>query len=149
MKKGPPLFPGLILLSGSLVLFCCGDPPPTTPEPYTGTLRVAALDTLIIDSIGIELDDVRLGQFRNPYLLRDVVIGVHRVLVSSTSAGTASRMAEVFRDRQTDLFIPLLAGGPFVGNAAPLFTARASDGDTVSIQRARGKAVFLVFFEHT
>lgn len=149
MKKGPPLFPGVVLLCGSLVLFCCGDPPPTTPDPYTGILRVAALDTLIIDSIRIELDDVMLGRFRNPHVLREVVIGIHRVLVSSTSSGAASRVVEVFRDRQTDLFVPLLAGGPYVGNVAPLFTARASNGDTVSIQRERGKAVFLIFFEHT
>lgn len=133
----------LITLAG------CGDPPSAAPDMPLGSLRVVALDTLSIDSIRIDLDDVRLGQFRNPHLLRDIVAGIHKVMISSTLGATTSRTVEVFRDRQTDLLVQLLAIGPYVGSAAPLFTVRAVTGDTMSIEKLRGKAVFLAFFEHT
>ena len=114
-----------------------------------GSLRVVALDTLSIDSIRIDLDDVRLGQFRNPHLLRNIVAGIHKIMVSSTLGATTSRTVEVVRDCQTDLLVQLLAIGPYVGSAAPMFTARTIAGDTMSIEKLRGKAVFLAFFEHT
>lgn len=149
MKRFPRLILVALMLGGSLVVFHCGDPPPTAPGQYTGNLRVAALDTLTIDSIKIDLDDVRIGQFKNPHLLRDIVVGVHKVLVSNKLGATASRTVDVLRNRQTDLLIQLLTSGPFVGNTAPLFTARSVTGDTIDIQKAKGKVIFLAFFEHT
>lgn len=142
------LLAGLVL-SGSFVIFQCGDPPTAAPDQYMGSLRVAALDTLTIDSISIDLDDMRIGRFRNPTLLNDVVAGIHKVLVSSTPAVTASRTVEILRGRRTDLFIQLQSSGPYVGGTAPLFTARAINGDTIAIAKLKGKAVFLAFFEHT
>lgn len=142
------LFAGLVL-SGSVVIFQCGDPPTAAPDQYMGSLRVAALDTLTIDSISVDLDDTRIGRFRNPTLLSDVVAGIHKVMVSSTPAVTASRTVEIFRGRRTDLFIQLQTSGPYVGGTAPLFTARAVNGDTIAIAKLKGKAVFLAFFEHT
>jgi hypothetical protein len=149
MKRFPRPILLVLMLGGSLVVFHCGDPPPTSPGEYTGILRIAALDTLTIDSIKIDLDDVRIGQFKNPHLLSDIVVGVHKVLVSDKLGATATRTVEVVRNRQTDLFIQLLISGPFVGNPAPLFTARSVTGDTIDIQKAKGKAIFLAFFEHT
>jgi len=138
-----------MLLGGSLVVFHCGGPPPTAPGQQTGDLRVAALDTLTIASIKIDLDDVRIGHFKNPHLLRDLVVGVHKVLVSDKVGAAASRTVEVVRNRQTDLVIQLLISGPYVGNPAPLFTARSVTGDTIDILKAKGKVIFLAFFEHT
>ena len=149
MTRSHRLILMVMLLGGSLVVFRCGDPPPTSPGEYTGILRIAALDTLTIDSIKIDLDDVRIGQFKNPHLLRDVVMGVHKVLVSDKLGATASRTVEVVRNRQTDLLIQLLISGPYVGNPAPLFTARSVTGDTIDILKAKGKVIFLAFFEHT
>ena len=138
-----------LVLGGSLLIFRCGDPPTAAPDQYMGSLRVAALDTLTIDSISIDLDDVRIGRFRNPTLLGDVVAGIHKVLVSNTPAVTASRTVEIFRGRRTDLFVQLQTSGPYVGGTAPLFTARAVNGDTIAIAKLKGKAIFLAFFEHT
>ncbi len=132
-----------------IVLAGCGDPPSSAPDTPLGSLRVVALDTVSIDSIRIDLDDVRLGQFRNPHLLRNIVAGIHKIMVSSTLGATTSRTVEVVRDRQTDLLVQLLTIGPYVGSAAPVFTARTIAGDTMSIEKLRGKAVFLAFFEHT
>lgn len=127
----------------------CGDPPSAAPDVQVGSLRVVAHDTLAIDSIRIDLDDVRIGQFHNPHLLHGIVAGVHKVLVASLQGATAARTVTIVRDRQAELVLQLLATGPYVGSAAPLFTARTTTGDTVSLERFKGKVVFLAFFEHT
>jgi len=149
MKRGRTTVCAGLLLCAALVLLRCGDPPPSAPDQYVGSLRVAGLDTLTIDSISIDLDDARIGRFRNPHVLEDVLAGIHNVLISSTPTVSASRMVEIVRGRRTDLLIQLVASGPYVGNTAPLFTARSVTGDTIAIQKLKGKAIFLAFFEHT
>jgi hypothetical protein len=130
-------------------LFQCGVPPTAIPDPYTGILKITAMDTLIVDSVSVALDDIPQGRRDNPCILGDVVVGIHKVFVQNPATAGASATVEIFRDRRTDLVLTLLSQGPFVGNVAPDFSVRTIDDSVMQMQKQRGKVVLLVFFEHT
>jgi len=127
----------------------CGDPPASTPAPYTGSIRVLAMDTATIRAIFIDLDDVKLGQHPNPSTLSGIVVGLHKVLVYSELSGGSGTMIEVKRDRVSDVMVWLLAEGPYVGQTAPKFSVRSIDDQLLDLQQLKGKVVLLAFFEHT
>ncbi len=127
----------------------CGDPPTSAPPPVTGDLRATALDTTVIDSIQVEIDDLPFGMHRNPCTITGIVIGVHRLFVTDRGASSSATMVEVFRGRRSDVMLTLLSQGPYPGQAAPNFAARTITNDSISLQQLRDKIVLLVFFEHT
>jgi len=141
-----------------LALFCaawafgvmgCGDSPSGVPNPYTGSLRIAAMDTLIFDSISVGLDDISLGKMGNPCTLKDVIVGTHRLTVQDSSGARVDTLVAVRRNEMASLVMRLTRIGPFVGNEAPDFSARDIDNRNLDLASLRGKVVFLVFFEYT
>ncbi len=137
------------LLAASVFLQRCGSPPPATPDPVTGSIQVMAMDTATIRSISFVLDDVKYGLHSNPYILNNVVIGVHKLFVSDESGIGASTIVEVLRERRSDATVWLLSEGPYLGRVAPKFTATSIDNQVIDLQQLRGKVVLLAFFEHT
>jgi hypothetical protein len=127
----------------------CGTPPSATPDLVTGSMRIMAMDTAIIRRISFELDNVKYGLHPNPYVLENVVIGVHKLLVADESGTSASAMVEVLQDRQSDATVWLLSEGPYLGRIAPKFTATSIDNQAIDLQQLQGKVVLLAFFEHT
>ena len=127
----------------------CGDPPAATPAPSTGSIRILAMDTASIRSIYLKLDDVEYGKRPNPYVLDGVVVGLHKLFVYDETNAGVSIMVEVLRNRQSDAAVWLLSEGPYVGNVAPNFIAQSVTGDSIELQRLRGKVLLLAFFEHT
>lgn len=107
------------------------------------------MDTASIRSIYFDLDDVKYGKHPNPYVLNDVLIGVHKLLVYDDNNAGSSRIVEVSRDRRTDVTVSLLAEGPYVGSIAPKFSVKTIDDQPVSLAGQKGKVVLLAFFEHT
>lgn len=140
---------GGILLSAPVFLQHCGNPPPVVPAPYTGSIRILAMDTATIRSISIVLDDVNYGIHPNPYILEGVLIGTHKLYVADeTNAGTSTTV-EVFQDRRSEVAMWLLAEGPYVGRTAPKFSVRSIDDQVIDLQQLKGRVVLLAFFEHT
>ena len=143
------LVSGGVICAAVLMLQQCGNPPPTMPAPYTGSLRIVAMDTAAIRMISFDLDDVKYGFHPNPYILDDVVIGMHKVYIADESGAGASTIVEVQRDRRSDATVWLLSDGPYVGRRAPAFTATSIDNQVIDLQQLKGKVVLLAFFEHT
>jgi hypothetical protein len=133
----------------AFILLQCGAPPTAMPDPFTGVLKITAMDTLIVDSVSVALDDIPQGKKHNPCTLGDVVVGIHKIFVQNPATAGASATVEIFRDRRTDLVLTLLSQGPFIGNVAPVFSVRTIDDSLMEMQKQRGKVVLLVFFEHT
>jgi hypothetical protein len=127
----------------------CGSPPPTMPTTYTGSLRISAMDTASIKWFFLHLDDVNYDRCPNPYILDNVVIGVHKLLVFDYNNAGLSQMVEVYRDQTTDVSVSLLAGGPYLGMIAPSFVAKTIDDQTIDLGVEKGKVILLAFFEHT
>lgn len=127
----------------------CGDPPTNPPEPQTGSIRVTALDTTSIDSIDIELDDLKVGRLKNPAILNNVAEGTHKVRVYDEVNAPSDTIVGVSANHITEVSARLFAEGPYVGRIAPAFTARTIDDSVVVLSQLRGKVVFLIFFEHT
>ncbi len=137
-------------------LFCltvlthrCGKIPSPLPLPFTGSIRVTAMDTSSVDSIQIDLNDQQLGLFKNPALLTDVTVGFHKLFVKNeTSAGT-TKTVEVLQDQTTPAWFWLVSEGPYVGNQAPEFDAQDIQGNSLSLEGLKGKVILLAFFEYT
>lgn len=127
----------------------CGAPPPALPEVSYGSLRIMAMDTALIRSISFDLDDVKYGKHPNPYVLNDVIIGVHKLLIYDENSAVSAGAVEVFRDRRTDITVSLTANGPYVGMFAPKFSAKTIDDQTLALEGMKGRVVLLAFFEHT
>jgi hypothetical protein len=147
-RRLPYLVSALFVLAG-LVLQQCGTPPPTMPAPYTGSLRVLAMDTAYIKTISFDLDDTKYGAHPNPYLLDNVVIGSHKLHVYDDNNAGVFQMVEVSRDLRTDIAVSFVAEGPYAGSLAPKFTAKTIDDQPITLEGQRGKVVLLLFFEHT
>lgn len=127
----------------------CGDPPSSPPEPFTGSVRIAAMDTVQFDSIAVGLDDVVLGRMRNPCVVSGILAGTHKITLLDTSGARADTMFTIRRDMIASLMLHLTRIGPFPGNEAPNFTARDLDQRNMELASLRGKVVFLIFFEYT
>jgi len=142
----------LLVLCGAacaLAVKGCGDPPTGLPEPFTGSLTVTAMDTLVFDSIFVALDDIPQGKLPNPCTLHGVVAGMHKLTVTDSSGARSDTMVTVRRNEVAALLMRLTKIGPFLGNEAPDFTVRTIDDSLFDMHKQRGKVVLLVFFEHT
>ena len=153
MKKSGLSFLFILTLLGVLFWQYCGKTPSSLPLPYTGSIYITAMDTAVVDSVQIDLDDEYLGEMENPCLVEDVVIGLHRLHVyNEASAGTTITNLEVLQDETTRMFFTMDIGpevGPYVGNTAPQFTTQNVEGNKISLEDQKGKVVLLVFFEYT
>lgn len=136
-------------LSALLIWISCGNPPEPLPEIYTGSARIAALDTLLIDSINISVDGIRLGMFRNPYLFTSLVAGEHKFEVSTKDASADPQIISIQKNRLTRAYFNIETAGPYINRKAPLFSLTDIDGNQVSISDLKGKVILLAFFEHT
>ena len=140
---------GATLISALMFFQHCGNPPPVVPTPFTGSIRILAMDTAAIRNISVLVDDVNYGLHPNPYILNSVVVGVHKLFVADESGTSASAVVEVLREQRSDATVWLLSEGPYVGRIAPRFTATSIDNQVIDLQQLRGKVVLLAFFEHT
>lgn len=127
----------------------CGHPPEPEPAPYTGSVRVTALDSLLIDSINITIDDDYRGRFKNPHLIENLLAGDHKFNVSTRDASANTQMVAVLRDKLTRAFFNIELSGPYINRAAPDFLLTDIDGNRINLSGLRGKVVLLAFFEHT
>ena len=140
---------GILLTTLTASVQHCGAPPPAMPEVSYGSLRIMVMDTAFIRSISFDLDDVKYGKHPNPYVLNNVVVGVHKLLIYDENAAASSNAVEVFQDRQTDITVSLAADGPYVGRIAPRFSVKTIDDQILALDGMKGKVVLLAFFEHT
>ena len=136
---------GVILLS----VGGCGDPPLPTPPPQTGALQVIAMDTLVIDSIDVGLDDVPLGRRHNPATLDGIVAGTHLLSVRDRLGFGQDTTVRVASGERSAVLMSIQTEGPYVGSIAPAFRALSVTGDTIDLVKLRGRVVLLVLFEHT
>lgn len=149
MQRKIPLSLAFLLIAASLTLQRCGIPPPTMPLPPTGSIRILAMDTASIHSIWFNLDDSSYGRHPNPYVVEDVVIGVHKLLVFDEQNGGTSTMVEVAENRRAEVRVTLLSEGPYAGKIAPKFSATTIDNESLTLSGMKGNVVLLAFFEHT
>ena len=153
MKKSGISFLFILALLGVLFWQYCGKTPSSLPLPYTGSIYITAMDTAVVASVQIDLDDEYLGEMDNPCLVEDVVIGSHRLRVfTEASAGTTIANLEVRQDETSRVFFTMDIGpevGPYVGNTAPQFTTQDVNGNKISLEDQKGKVVLLSFFEYT
>lgn len=149
MKKPLIFFCLCVIGTGLLGWQGCGKTPGSLPLPLTGTLFVAAMDTTLIDSVALNMDNLDYGKFPNPFTLRDVVIGSHKLFIYSEAAAGTTKTFDVFQDETTRAFFWLSTTGPFVGNVAPDFSTTDTDGLPVSLEALKGKVILLALFEHT
>jgi len=136
-----------------MILWGCGTPPGSPPEPLRGNLEVAAFtvpDGEYPDSICIALDGDTLGDwFANPHTFSDLFAGTHLVEVSVLKtidtveveySGAAQALIE--GDSTQQLEIAMLG-------LAPDFALADFEGDSVWMDSLRGKVVLLYFFAST
>jgi|GEM_PF-3223656 len=140
------------LVLGMLV-WQCGKLPGDLPEPETGSIQITAQGVDRIDSIRIRLDDSPLGLFANPHQLDDVGAGVHALAISEPEGPDyLFSSVVVSADEVTRLEANLNSGpvvGPFIGQAAPVFTATALSGEVVGSADFEGRVTLLIFMEYT
>jgi hypothetical protein len=144
----------IIILSLSLLLLLllsyCGKSPSDPPVIPTGSLRIAALiDTNLVDSMAVQLDNKDLGMFQNPCVLSDLVTGRHQVALSKKDPADSlvdfncsPKMVEIKNNDTTKIELLLT-------KLAPDFTLENLNQEERALQDFRGKVVFLVFFSYT
>jgi hypothetical protein len=141
--------PIAIALATGLAGVWCGKSPSPLPQVQTGALRVVAMDTMAVNTIHVNLDDVDLGQQENPARLDQIVIGTHKLFVYTPASAGTTKTVEVKKNSLTTVWFWLATTGPYVGNIAPLFTVQDVTGAELSLEEQKGKVVLLIFFEHT
>jgi hypothetical protein len=145
-------FTKYMLITLTLVIFLtyCGKSPSDPPEVATGALRIAAaVDTNLVDSISVQLNNSTLGKFPNPCIIPDLVIGQHQVAVSKEDPADSlvdfncsPRMVEIEKDDTTQIDVLLT-------KLAPDFILKNLNQKDMHLQNFRGQVVFLMFFSYT
>jgi hypothetical protein len=149
---------GLIAALTGLLLWGCGDPPPTAPSQGSITIAARTLpDSSLADSMQITLDGVLQGSppgsyFPNPYTLSNLIIGTHQLIV--TTAKTVGSM--LFTYSQTQM-VPVQPNATLQANfqlqplevPAPNFTLKNYDSTMISLNDYAGEVRFLYFFSIT
>ena len=133
-----------------LLLSYCGKSPSDPPAVSTGSLRIAAwIDTNLVDSMAVQLDNTDLGIFPNPCVLSDLVTGRHQVALSKKDPADSlvdfncsPKMVEIKNNDTTKIELLLT-------KLAPDFTLENLDLEERTLQDFRGKVVFLIFFSYT
>ena len=138
------------LLFSMLFLIHCGKTPSDPPPVQTGLLKVTGfIDTTLVDSMGVELNNNYLGIFPNPCILMDLAIGRHQVAVSKEDPADSlvdfncsPKLVDIENNdtTQVELLLTKLAAD---------FTLENLDLQQRRLQDYRGKVVFLVFFTYT
>jgi hypothetical protein len=146
-KKTAILFGSLLVLLWGWTR--CGKAPSPLPPTSYGSIRVTAMDTTVIDSITVFLDDVSIGKQPNPCLISYIVEGRHKVFASHQTGSATPQTVEVKRDWISDVLFQILSVGPYPGSSAPSFEVIDIQGNGFSLDAQKGKVVFLLFFEHT
>jgi len=149
MKSAIMLTAALLIFGGLLIISQCGKQPAPFPPEQTGHLRVTVMDTTLIDSVAIKLDDTELGLQPNPALLTDIVAGLHQLFVYNTTAAGTTKVVEVRANRTAESWFWLSSVSPHVGFQAPDFSVEDLGGNSISLQDLRGKVIILAFFEFT
>jgi|GEM_PF-3364096 len=130
----------------------CGAPPAPMPVPYTGSLAITAIvDSSVADSIYVDLDTIKRGRHPNPFVLNDVMIGIHKLSVydSGNVNARTDTMVEIFRSQRSDVRLRMASEAPYVGHPAPKFTVISIDDTVFALEQMREKVLLLMFFEHT
>jgi len=133
-----------------LLLSYCGKSPSDPPAIPTGSLRIAAwIDTNLVDSMAVQLDNHDLGMFPNPCVLSDLVSGRHQVALSKKDPADSlvdfncsPKIVKINSNDTTKIELLLT-------KLAPDFTLENLNHEQRVLQDFRGKVVFLVFFSYT
>ena len=149
MKSRYELIPVFLIFCGLMIAGQCGKVPGPLPQILTGQIRVTVMDTTLIDSVFIKLDDIALGQWSNPAILNDVTAGFHQLFVYNAAAAGTTRIVEVKADQIAAAWFWLTQYSPYIGFAAPDFYVTDLDGNPITLTGLRGKVVILAFFEFT
>jgi hypothetical protein len=147
MKIQLPLV--LLIFIGHFILSQCGRTPGPFPPDQTGHIRVTVMDTSLIDSVFIELDDIALGQWSNPAHLENIVAGFHQLFVYNTTSAGTTKGVDVRADQTVESWFWLTSVSPHIGFQSPDFEVEDLGGDTITLEGLRGKVVILAFFEFT
>ncbi|MDZ7264030.1 MAG: peroxiredoxin family protein [candidate division KSB1 bacterium] len=137
----------LVLLISAIVF--CGRAPSDPPEAETGAIQLfARIDTMQVDSIFVQLDNVAWGWLLNGGLLTDIVAGKHQVAVSKPDPQSPIDYSSVpqmvtVRSRETTAVALALT------KMAPNFTLKNLQQQEITLANYQGKVVLLVFFSHT
>jgi hypothetical protein len=131
-----------------LICLHCGKAPGPLPAMLTGSVRITAAGSSPIDSIRVVLDDRDMGKYPNPATLGQIAAGFHKLSLFIGGAATSPQAVEIRRGEITSIAVVFNAG-PYPGNPAPLFAVKDVRGDSLSLPKQKGKAVLLIFFEHT
>ena len=140
----------ILLLLPLLVITYCGKAPSDPPPVQTGSLLITALiDTNLIDSMEVILDDNNLGIYPNPCILTDLVIGKHQITLSKDDPADTlvdfncnPEMIEINTEDTTRIELSLT-------KLAPDFTLQNLNQEDRTLHEYHGKVVFLVFFSYT
>ena len=127
----------------------CGKSPSDTPPPLTGSMSITAqIDTMLVDSMAVILDNDSLGLHSNGCVITALEVGKHQVAVAkddpaSPIAFTSSpQLVAVTANETTDVNFALT-------KLAPNFTLKNLKNENVTLESFRGKVVLLVFYSHT
>ena len=140
----------ILLLLPLLVITYCGKAPSDPPPVQTGSLLITALiDTNLIDSMEVILDDNNLGIYPNPCILTDLVIGKHQITLSKDDPADTlvdfncnPELVEINNADTTRIELSLT-------KLAPDFTLENLNHEERTLHDYQGKVVFLVFFSNT
>ena len=145
----------IALLFLKIIRFCvllnshCGKAPSELSATITGSIKVSAhLETTIVDSMMIILDDVSLGKQQNPYILTDIEAGTHKVAVakddpeSEIDFSSSPKLVTVNANDTAKVTLALI-------KTAPNFTLKNLNNEDVTLEDYRGIVVFLVFYALT
>jgi hypothetical protein len=149
---------GLIAAMIALLLWGCGDPPPTAPSQGSITIAARTMpDSSLADSIQITLDGVAQGSppgsyFPNPYTLSNLFIGTHQLIVT-----TAKTVGSILLTYTQTLMVPVQPNAAVQASfqlhalevPAPAFTLKNYDSSMVSLSDYAGEVRFLYFFSIT
>jgi len=140
----------ILLLLPVLTVNYCGKSPSDPPAVQTGSLMITALiDTQLVDSMEVILDDNDLGIHQNPCVLSEVVIGTHKVTLSKDDPADTlvdfncnPELVEINNADTTRIELSLT-------KLAPDFTLENLNHEERTLHDYQGKVVFLVFFSNT
>ena len=133
-----------------LFFIYCGKTPSDPPPVQTGSLEVIGfIDTTLVDSMAVQLNNNYLGIFPNPCVLPDLPIGRHQIAVSKEDPADSlvdfncsPKMVDIKKDEKTQIELLLT-------KLALDFTLENLNHQERRLQDYRGKVVFLVFFTYT
>lgn len=131
------------------LMLCCGKSPSEPPLSLTGSIKISAhIDTVLVDSMVVRLDNVEQGLLPNGCVLSDIEAGRHQIAVSKQDFespidfSSAPRLVAVNANETTEVALALT-------KLAPNFALKNLNNQDVTLADYQGKVVLLVFFSHT